>query len=269
MNLTMLNIALLLGCLVALMMPIESMALESKSKREKVMDMVVEEAIKANFPPALALAVAKIESNFNARALSHAGARGVMQIMPKTAWDEYGVSADKLYNPRVNIHYGIKFLQQLLKRYDNYVDLALSHYNGGSRVKGAHGVLRVIPATRGYVSKVIEQRIEFQIHPKVMVVKNQLSPRQQPKAVNYTYVRDLDDFAVANHRIRHLLAKRQQQQQVKQKPPTPRQKLVAKLRDLREHNAKRKVAKSVSTKLPIDLETKADKKALVASWESY
>ena len=121
-----------IGMLVALVIqpaiqPASAHSKNSSNKnysREQVMTMVVNEAVKQNFPPELALAVAKVESNFNHKALSHAGARGVMQMMPKTAWDLYGVSARKLYNPHVNIHYGIKYLKHLIKTYD---DLSLIH----------------------------------------------------------------------------------------------------------------------------------------------
>jgi soluble lytic murein transglycosylase-like protein len=54
-------------------------------------------------PPSLALAVAKIESDFNAHALSTAGARGVMQIMPATARSVFGVGKDELWNARLNV----------------------------------------------------------------------------------------------------------------------------------------------------------------------
>ena len=272
-----------IGMLVALVIqpaiqPASAHSKNSSNKnysREQVMTMVVNEAVKQNFPPELALAVAKVESNFNHKALSHAGARGVMQMMPKTAWDLYGVSARKLYNPHVNIHYGIKYLKHLIKTYDDYVDIALSHYNGGSRVRGRHGVLRVIPATRNYVQKVMDLRIDYKIHPKVMLASNRLSPKAPMKA-NYSYVRHtadssylqgLDDFSAADKRIKRLLAKRKAERSYQ--PPTEREKLVAKLRKLKRHNKSRTVAEAVDTRLPAELETKAEKKALVASWEAY
>ncbi|MDF1794311.1 MAG: lytic transglycosylase domain-containing protein [Thalassobaculaceae bacterium] len=123
--------------------------------RDEVRRMVVQEAMRSDrVPPSLALAVAEAESDFVADAVSSAGARGVMQIMPATARGAFGVVADELWNPRLNIQLGVAFLGQLIERYDGRWDLALSHYNGGSRV-GSGRDARVIPATRPYVDKVL------------------------------------------------------------------------------------------------------------------
>jgi soluble lytic murein transglycosylase-like protein len=119
----------------------------------QVKALVVEEAVRMNVSPSLALAVAHAESNFNARAESHAGARGVMQIMPATAKGEYGIHPRLLWNPRVNVRLGLHFLKRLIRRYRGRVDLALSYYNGGSAV-GRYPNARVIPATRRYVRRV-------------------------------------------------------------------------------------------------------------------
>ena len=122
--------------------------------------MVASEARNMGIPVSLALAVAHAESNFNAHARSHKGARGVMQIMPATARGEYGVHPDKLWNPRVNIRLGLHFLGRLIERYYGRTDLALSYYNGGSAV-GLPGRARVIPATRSYVRKVQRLRSHY------------------------------------------------------------------------------------------------------------
>lgn len=128
---------------------------ETASKAE-IKRIVVQEAMRSqSVAPALALAVAEVESDFRADAESHAGARGVMQLMPKTAKGEFGVEADELWEPRLNIQLGIAFLDELLDRYDGRLSLALSHYNGGSAVRRG-GVARVIPATRGYVRRVLK-----------------------------------------------------------------------------------------------------------------
>ena len=121
--------------------------------RNAIKRLVIHEARSLGVSPALALAVAHAESNFDPRAESHKGARGVMQIMPATARGEYGIDPDRLWNPRVNIRLGLHYLERLIRRYRGRTDLALSFYNGGSAV-GRPGRARVIPATRRYVRKV-------------------------------------------------------------------------------------------------------------------
>ena len=121
--------------------------------RQEIKDMVVTQARDLGVSIPLALAVAHAESNFNPGAESNKGARGVMQVMPATAIGEYGINPDALWDATLNIRLGLHFLGRLLDRYDGRTDLALSYYNGGSRV-GIPGNGRVIPATRSYVDKV-------------------------------------------------------------------------------------------------------------------
>jgi hypothetical protein len=131
---------------------------------DDIQQRVIDEAKRQNMSPSLALAIAKVESNFNHQALSHAGAKGVMQIMPRTAEQVFGVHRSRLFDPDVNIELGVKFIKKLLKRYDDRLDIALSHYNGGSGVKNKHGDLRVMPATRDYVDKVLATQQDFLQH---------------------------------------------------------------------------------------------------------
>lgn len=94
-----------------------------------------------NLDKYLVYAVIKAESNFNDRALSKNGAKGLMQLMEETAKDvlnkidyinitddELG---DKLYDPQYNIKLGTKYLSLLIKQYNN-IELALTAYNAGS-----------------------------------------------------------------------------------------------------------------------------------------
>ena len=141
--------------------------------------IIITEALKTDrVRPELALAVAQVESNFNPKALSHKGAIGVMQIMPATGRGVFGVEPDALWDPETNIRLGVKFLDSLLKRYRGREDLALSHYNGGSRV-GAWPNSRVIPYTRGYVDKVLTYAGSAPILAKVSrpLPESRTSPR--------------------------------------------------------------------------------------------
>jgi hypothetical protein len=127
----------------------------SAQDRSDIQRMIIEEARNSRVPPALALAVAKVESNFQSQAASSAGARGVMQIMPKTARDVFGVHEDELWDARLNIQLGIDYLDQLYHQYGRRWDLALSHYNGGTLAGGPGS--RAIPHafTQKYVADVL------------------------------------------------------------------------------------------------------------------
>jgi len=153
--------ALCFGFAALAFMPVPVIAAKSSPlRRNKVMRLIVREARNLGVSPPLALAVARAESNFDPGAISHKGARGLMQIMPRTARTEYGITAELLWNPRINVRLGLHFLKRLLHRYNGRVDLALSYYNGGSAV-GVWPNARVIPATRKYVQKVQRYRAAY------------------------------------------------------------------------------------------------------------
>ena len=108
--------------------------------QSEVTQIIAEEAAKnGHVPLPMALAVAKVESDMRDDAVSTAGARGVMQIMPATAMGEFGVPAAALGEPRLNVRLGIAYLERLHNRYSGDWELALSHYNGGA-----------LPATAGH-----------------------------------------------------------------------------------------------------------------------
>lgn len=102
--------------------------------------------------PALIRAVIKAESDFDAMAVSRAGAVGLMQLMPQTA---VRMDVRDLYDPDQNIGGGTKYLRQLLDRFHGNLPLALAAYNAGENLVDRYRALPPIDETRQYVRKVL------------------------------------------------------------------------------------------------------------------
>jgi hypothetical protein len=112
--------------------------------------------------PRLALSMAKVESRFDHRAVSSRGAIGVLQVMPHVAWEEYEVSAEKLFDPDVNIRIGLTFMKSLLRRFDQNLDLSLAAYNAGpTKVVEAGYQVPPIRQTQEYVKRVKQAMNEY------------------------------------------------------------------------------------------------------------
>jgi len=87
----------------------------------KYLDLVIKNAKEQKFDVELVLAIIKKESNFNPKARSKVGARGLMQLLPDTAKWLGLKDTSKLYNPDINIKYGIKYLRWLFNYFQNSV----------------------------------------------------------------------------------------------------------------------------------------------------
>jgi soluble lytic murein transglycosylase len=140
--------------------------------------IIREEAAAKHLDPALVAAVIYAETKFDARP-SSAGAQGLMQILPSTAYFlahlSGGVSftAADLATPRINVAYGTYYLRYLLDHYDGDEMLAVAAYNGGlsnvdewvARAQAAGRRLTVaeipFPQTRAYVQRVLAAQREY------------------------------------------------------------------------------------------------------------
>lgn len=96
--------------------------------------------------------IAKAESNFNANAVSSAGAVGIMQLMPATA-AALGVTDSR--DAYQNIMGGAKYIAQLLQKYSGNISLALAAYNAGSANVDKYGGIPPFSETQNYVKKVL------------------------------------------------------------------------------------------------------------------
>ena len=96
-------------------------------------------------------AVIEVESRYNPKAVSRAGAMGLMQLMPKTA-DRFLVA--DAFDPVQNVDAGVRYLKELLERYSGQVRLALAAYNAGEEAVERHGGIPPYRETINYVKRV-------------------------------------------------------------------------------------------------------------------
>jgi soluble lytic murein transglycosylase len=143
-----------------------------------------------NIDPIVVLSLIRQESVFNPNARSRVGARGLMQLMPKTAKRYKGsVNDSHLVNPEINIDLGTRYMKTLIKRYDGNLVYVLAAYNAGeSRVErwknsyfdSDQTILKNIESipfleTRNYV-KLIFRNIFFY---KLLLEKNQTADSRE------------------------------------------------------------------------------------------
>ncbi|AKU96114.1 Lytic transglycosylase, catalytic [Labilithrix luteola] len=102
-------------------------------------------------PEQLVRAVIKVESDYDARAVSYAGARGLMQLMPETA---ERMQVKDINDPRENIFGGVRYLRVLANMFNGDLDLTVAAYNAGEGAVMTHGGIPPFAQTRDYVVKV-------------------------------------------------------------------------------------------------------------------
>lgn len=115
-------------------------------------DLIASAAQKHALDPRLLKSVMLFESGFNPKAVSRKGARGLMQLMPKTA-AQHGVR--NIHDPAQNVEAGATHLAYLLELYHGDLEKTLAAYNAGETAVERYGGVPPYDETRGYVSNIL------------------------------------------------------------------------------------------------------------------
>lgn len=123
-----------------------------EARRSVLWPVVQETATKHGLDPHLVDLVIRMESGYNARAISPTGASGVMQLMPGTA-KLYGVR--DVFDAVENIRGGTQYLADLLRRFSSDLRLALAAYNAGPEAVARHNGVPPYAETQNYVHSIL------------------------------------------------------------------------------------------------------------------
>lgn len=123
---------------------------EGVSRHDAFDDIIAEASQAYDVPFGFVKAVIRVESAFQPHAVSHAGAMGLMQLMPRTA---ASLNVTDPFDPRQNIFGGTKFLRILIDRYHGDINRILAAYNAGDAAVARYDGIPW-PQTRGYVASV-------------------------------------------------------------------------------------------------------------------
>lgn len=114
--------------------------------------LVKQTAQKYDVDEKLVMAIIKQESNFNPNAVSQAGAKGLMQLMPSTA-SRLGIN--NVFDPQQNLDGGVRHLKGLLARYNGNLVLTLAAYNAGGGNVDKYGGVPPFRETQNYVRNIL------------------------------------------------------------------------------------------------------------------
>ena len=125
--------------------------LHVKKAEQSFHPIIMQVSMRHNVDPALVKAIILAESRFNPKAVSYRGARGLMQLMPRTA---RGLGVQDSFNPEHNINGGVKYFKRLLDRFDGDIKLALAAYNAGARKVLKYNGVPPYNQTKKYIKRV-------------------------------------------------------------------------------------------------------------------
>lgn len=122
-------------------------------------------AILYQIPEELIRAVIRVESNYDPRAVSPAGAQGLMQLMPGTA---QRMQVRDVFDPRENIFGGVRYLRILANLFNGDLALTIAGYNAGEGAVMKHGGIPPYDETQLYVARVLEYYRRYRSIPDVV-----------------------------------------------------------------------------------------------------
>jgi len=130
-------------------------------RHDQFVDEVATATERFGLDPALVRAIMHAESWFNPGAVSHAGAQGLMQLMPATQ-QHYGV--EDPFDPLQNVIGGAAYLADLLRRYEGDWQLAVAAYNSGETAVAQYNGVPPYAETREYLRRVGILRDRYSVH---------------------------------------------------------------------------------------------------------
>jgi soluble lytic murein transglycosylase len=124
-------------------------------------ELIFDKSVLFGVDPALVKAIVKVESDFDPDAVSPAGARGLMQLMPETA---RFLGVRDIDDPEDNVEGGVRYLSRLLDRFESRLPLVVAAYNAGETAVIKYGAVPPYSETREFVRRVLHYHKIYRGH---------------------------------------------------------------------------------------------------------
>jgi soluble lytic murein transglycosylase-like protein len=155
---------------------------------DNINELVEQTASRHQVDPELIRAIIRVESGYDAKAVSNKGAMGLMQLIPATA-HRFGVANP--FDPKQNLEGGVNYLKYLLDQFGGDLNLSLAAYNAGEHTVQRSGGIPAIAETQNYVRKVTNI-----YQPSDVPMAAKAIPREPPKP---PIIRSVDEFGVVHY----------------------------------------------------------------------